>query len=208
MSARQFSILRRKPGLVDFVTPIRPSSEGVAAYRLKMDTTPVGAFSTAVMTVPPSGFVDPSVAGPQHVIQPGNNVRVVFKPSNYGLSDTAAFWLKLVYINAANGEMSNPAPSAGTLILPPFEGPMQSGFSAVAPSSSTRIDLPTVSNFRIRNTESARDLQVSFQEGGPTVTIPAASESSGFFGTVSSIWVNGSGGTANFSAQFTYAFPR
>jgi uncharacterized protein YodC (DUF2158 family) len=205
MTTRLFSILRRKPGLVDFVAPLR---DGVSAYRLKTDTTPVGAFATTLVTVPMTGFMEPELAGAQHVIQPGNNVRIIFKPSKYSLPDSGAFWLKLVYINAAGTEMSDPAPSAPTFISPPNEGPMQTGFTAVAPASALRIDLPTVDNFRIRNLEAARNLVVAFQEGGPEATVYQASDSTGITGTVSSIWINGSGGTANFSAQFTYAASR
>jgi len=209
MTARLFSILRRKVGLVDLIAPAQAPSTGVVQYRLKMDSTPTGSFSTNVMTVPRTGYVDPSVAGPQHVIQPGDNVRVIFKPSNFGLSDTAYFWVKLVYIDAANAEMVSPAPGAATLVLPPYSGPVMSGFTATAPSSAAQIDLPRVmENFRIFNSESSTALAIAFQEGGPEVTVPAGKEISSFDGNVSSIWIHGVGGTAQFSASFTYAFPR
>ena len=42
----------------------------------------------------------------------------------------------------------------------------------------------------------------------PEITIPAGKDISGFDGTVSSIWVRGIVGTVQFSASFTYAFPR
>jgi len=216
MTTRLFSILRRNPGLIDFVTPIRPDSEGVYKYRLKTDTTPSGSFSTTVIESRVGGFVDPTVAGPQNVIQPGNNVRIVFNPNNYSLTD-AYFWLKLVYVDSSNSEMSSPAPSAATLVLPTFVGNEQSGFNATAPDGSTianslRIDLPRqMSNFRVRNLSTTVNLFVAFQEGGPEVVVPgqvSSQESIGFDGIVSSLWVRGSGATAAFSAQFTYANPR
>lgn len=218
MSARLFSILRRKPGFIHFTTPLLDATTtGVVRYRLKTDTDPGGTFATTVTTVTNTGLVDPAVAGPQNPIQPGKTVQILMQPSNYGLSDTSYFWLKLVYVNSAGAEMTNPAPSAATLVLPPYVGNEQSGFNATAPSglslaNSLRIDLPRqMSNFRLRNLSTTIPLYAAFQEGGPEVIVPgqaSSQESIGFDGMVSSIWVRGYGGTAAFSAQFTYANPR
>jgi hypothetical protein len=217
MSGRLFSILRRKPGFVHFVTPILDSvSTGVAKYRLYTDSSPDFPSPTAVVTVTSNGLVDPAVAGQTPII-PGNNVSIIMKPSNYGLPDSAFFWLKLVYVDSGGSDMTSPAPSAPTLVLPPFVGNEQSGFNATAPSESTiadslRIDLPRqMSNFRIRNLSTTIDLYVAFQDGGPEIVVPgqaSSQESVGFDGLVSSIWVRGSSGSPAFSTQFTYANPR
>lgn len=208
MTARLFSILRRKPGLVDFITPLMPPSTGVAQYRLKTDTTPTGAFATTVMTVR-GGYLDPSLVGTHSVIQPGENVRIVFKPSNFGLSDTAMFWLKLVYIDAANAEMASPAPSAPTLVLPPFTGNTIAGFTASAPTSALQIDLPrAMDSFRLVNPDATNGIGIAFQEGGPEVTVTAGKDLLNQNGAVSSIWVRGIGGATSFSATFSYANPR
>jgi hypothetical protein len=218
MSGRLFSILRRKTGFIHFSTPLLDaSSTGVVKYRLYTDDSPDFPSPTEVTTVTNLGLVDPDVAGPQNPIQPGKTVQILMKPSNYGLPDSAFFWLKLVYVNSADADMSSPAPSAATLVLPPFVGNEQSGFNATAPSEaaladSLQIDLPRqMSNFRIRNLSTTIPLYVAFQEGGPEIVVPGqatSQESIGFDGLVSSIWVRGSGGTAAFSAQFTYANPR
>jgi hypothetical protein len=218
MSGRLFSILRRKPGFIHFTTPLLDvTTTGVVSYRLKTDTDPAGAFGTTVATVTNTGLVDPAVAGSQNPIQPGKTVQILMKPSNYGLPDEAFFWLKLVYVDSTGAEMTSPAPSAATLVLPPFVGNEQSGFNATAPSEaslvdSLQIDLPRqMSNFRIRNLSTTIPLYVAFQEGGPEIVVPGqttSQESIGFEGLVSSIWVRGSGGTAAFSTQFTYANPR
>lgn len=211
---RRFSILRRKPGLVDLITPIRPFSEGVETYRLKTDTSPTGAFGTTVMTVPRTGKVDPSLQGPQNVIQPGENVRMIFKPSDWSLSDTDAFWLKLVYVNAANVELVTPTPSAPCLVLPPFSGPGQFGFTATAPvlasfANSIQIDLPrSMENLKVMNNDSTNPLFVAFDGGGPEIKIPAGKEITGFLGTASSLFVRATGGSVEFTTTFTYAFPR
>lgn len=216
MSARLFSILRRKPGLIDLIIPRRPDSEGVAQYRLKTDTDPVGSYGTTVITVGPSGWIDPVVQGPQHVIQPGNNVRIIFKPSTLSLSDTGAFWMKVVFVDGVGAEMTSPAPGAGTLILLPPTIPFMTGFNATAPDGSdlahsVQVDLPRgMENFKIRNLEAAggKSLYVATQDEGPEFVVPPGQESMSFYGLVSSFWVRGSGGTAAFSTQFVYANPR
>ena len=218
MSGRLFSILRRKPGFIHFVTPLVDfASTGVVKYRLYTDSDPSFASPTVVTTVTNTGLVDPSVAGPQNPIQSGNNVQILIKPSNYGLPDSEFFWLKLVYVDSSNVDMASPAPSAATLVLPPFVGNEQAGFNATAPNGADlahalRIDLPRqMSNFRIRNLSTTVNMYVAFQEGGPEIIVPgqaSSQESVGFDGLVSSIWVRGSGATAAFSSQFTYANPR
>lgn len=224
MSGRLFSILRRKPGFIHFTTPLLDSSStGVVMYRLYTDDSPDFPSPTEVVTVTNLGLVDPAVAGPQNPIQPGKTVQILMKPSNYGLPDSAFFWLKLVYVDSAGDDIpsilvpAGPSPSAATLVLPPFVGNEQAGFNATAPSEtsladSLQIDLPRqMSNFRIRNLSTTIPLYVAFQEGGPEIVVPgqaSSQESIGFEGLVSSIWVRGSGGTAAFSAQFTYANPR
>jgi len=215
-SPRLFSILRRKPGLIDFITPIRNQTEGVEAYRLFTDTDPGGAFATVVTTVPRTGLVDPAVQGPQHVIQPGENVRIIFKPSTFSLPDSGFFWLKLGYVDGGGVNMLVPAPSAATLVLPPFTGPMQQGFTATAPSgvalaNSLQIDLPrSMESLRIRNTEAVGGtvLWVAFDPGGPEIKVVPQQETVAWLGLVSSIFVRGAAGTAAFTATFSPAFPK
>jgi len=210
---RRFSVLRRAPGLIDIITPLRPVSEGVEQYRLKADTSPTGAFATTVMTVPRTGKIDPAFQGPQTVIQQGENVRMVFKPSDYTLSDDA-LWLKLVYINAAVAEMVSPTPSAPTLVLPPFTGPGLFGFTATASvgasfANSLQIDLPrAMESIRVMNNDGANPLFVAFDGGGPEIKIPAGKDLIGYLGNAASIFVRTTGGPAEFTATFAYAFPR
>jgi hypothetical protein len=211
--SRLFSIIRHKPGLVDLITPIVNWTLGIDGYRLKTDTDPGGAFATTVLTTTNTGYVDPAVAGNQHVIVPGENVRMVFKPSTFNLPDNGAFWLKLLYLSGGV-EQSSPAPSAPTLILPPYTAPIQTGFTATAPhgadiAHSLQIDLPrAMENMRIRNLDSANSLSVAFDAGGPEVTVPFGQETVAFSGVVTSLWVRGTAGTISFTTTFTYAFPR
>jgi len=238
MSGRTFSIIRRKPGFIHLITPLLDSvSTGVVKYRLYTDVNDDPNFTAPapVITVPNTGFVDPAVARLQNPIIAGNNVQILLKPSalpnnpppvsppvdlspyTYPLPDSGHFWLKLVYVDSTGADMTDPAPSAPTLVLPPFVGNEQSGFNSTAPSGSSisdslQIDLPRqMSNFRVRNLSASADLYIAFQEGGPEIIVPgqaSSQESIGFDGIVSSFWVRGSGATAAFSCQFTYANPR
>jgi hypothetical protein len=63
-------------------------------------------------------------------------------------------------------------------------------------------------NFRIRNLETSRSIFLAYQGGGPEVEIPFGVETTGFYGLVSSFWVRGEGGTAEFTTQFSYSNPR
>ncbi len=211
MTARLFSIIRRRTGIIDFITPIQPPDSGVVGYRLKSDTDPAGLFSTTVITTKLYGYEDPDVRN-MSPIMPGEHVRITIKPQNFGLTDDY-FWLKLVFVDSSNAEMTSPAPSAPTLVLPPFDGPAQAGFNSTAPSGvdlahSLRIDLPRVmDNFRLR-VIGTPSIYLAFQEGGPEVIVPSGQENIGYDGLVSSFWVRGSGDSSAFSAQFRYANPR
>lgn len=238
MSGRLFSILRRKPGFIHLVTPLLDFQKtGVLKYRFytDVDDDPNFTAPTPVITVSNLGFISPAVAGPQNPIQPGRNVQLLLKPSSlpnnpppisppvdlspytYPLPDTNHFWLKLVYVDSTGADMTDPAPSAPTLVLPPFVGNEQAGFNSIAPDGSSiadslQIDLPRqMSNFRVRNLSTTVNLYVAFQEGGPEIVVPgqaSSQESIGFEGIVSSFWIRGSGATCAFSCQFTYANPR
>jgi len=210
---RRFSILRRKAGLIDLITPIRPESEGVASYRLKKDTDPFGSFTNVVLTAPITGLIDPTVAGKHHVIQPGENVRMLFNPANYTLSD-AAFWVRLFYVNASNVELGSPAPGAATLVLPPFVGPIQTGFTATATvkadlANSTQLDLPrAMESIKILNLDGTNPLFVAFDAGGPEMEIPFGKELTGFVGASGQMFVRSTGAGVKFTTTFTYATPR
>lgn len=227
MSGRIFSIIRRKPGFIHIVTPLLDFQKtGVIKYRFYTDADDDPNFTAPaeVITVTNTGFVDPAVAGPQNPIQPGNNVQLLLKPSSsrlaYSLPDTAHFWLKMAYVDSTDADIVTPAslaPSAPTLVLPPFVGNEQAGFNSIAPSGSTianslQIDLPRqMSNFRVRNLSTSVNLYVAFQDGGPEIIVPgqtSSQESIGFEGIVSSFWIRGGGATCAFSCQFTYANPR
>lgn len=214
MTARFFSVPRRKPGMVDLITPIR---SGVDGYRIKSATNFDQAFTT-VVTAPVHGYVDPEVAGNQHTSYGGDNVRIIFKPSKYSLTDTGALWLQVAFVIGGVEASAGPnAPSAPTLLSPlaglPTAMQVIAGVAPVAGSIATsqQVDFPRlVENLHIRN-NGGGELFVAFDAEGPEFHIPAgvsSSEMVGWSGTVSSMWVRATGSTAALSASFTFANPR
>lgn len=210
MSTRLFSIIRRKPGLVDFVTPLVAGQDG---YRLKAASNFDGSFTT-LLTATNTGYVDPSVDLRQQTVQPGNNiVRMLINPTTFSITDTAPFWLQ--YVPVVGG--SEGTPSGLLLVLPPTYGTSILAISGNAPNganqaASLRLDLPRlITDLRIHNEHASADLVVAFDAGGPEIKLQAPSKEPQFtsiHGTHDSIWVRGSGAVVPFSATFTFANPK
>lgn len=209
MSTRLFSIIRRKPGLVDFVTPLVAGQDG---YRLKTATNFDGSFAT-ILTTTNTGYVDPTVDLRQQSVQPGNIVRMLINPTTFSLVDTAPFWLQ--YVPVVNGVEGTP--SGLLLVLPPTYGTSILAISGNAPSganqaASLRLDFPRlVTDLRIHNEHASSDLMVGFDVGGPEIKVQAPLKEPQFVsqhGTHDSIWVRGSGAVVPFSATFTFANPK
>jgi hypothetical protein len=193
--------------LIDILVP---RDSRVDKVRLKTDTNPFGSFSTTVVESR-HGYLDPVVSALYHPIVAGENIRFVFKPATFTLSDSGSFWLKVVGVDTSNAEMSDPAPSAATYVHPVGTSGGLGGFNATAPvgvaaTDAVRINLGrTVSNIQIRNLEAANSLRVSYGVIGSETVIPAATESEGFTGSASTLYLRGVGGTAAFSVRFSLA---
>lgn len=210
MNTRLFSIIRRKPGIVDFVTPL---VAGQDEYRLKTAANFDGSFST-LLTTTNTGYVDPTVDLRQQTLQPGNNiVRMLINPVTFSIDDTKPFWLQ--YFPMIGGVEQTP--SGFLLVLPPTYGTSILAISGNAPSganqaASLRLDFPRlVTDLRIHNEHASSDLVVAFDVGGPEIKVQAPLKEpqfSSFHGTQDSIWVRGSGAVVPFSATFTFANPK
>lgn len=212
---RVFSVLRRKPGFVDVLVPL---VSGVDGYRIKAATN-WDAASATVVTSGPYGYVDPELRDTV-ASTPDNRadaIRIVFKPSKYSLSDTGPLWLQLAYVigGVEQNAASATPPSAITLVGPtsaPYNA-MQV-FTGNAPNGAAfanalQIDLPRqVDNLKVSNTDDTTGLYVAFQEEGPEVPVSAGKEISSIYGTISSLWVRGSGASVPIVVTFSYANPR
>ena len=216
--SRQFSVIRRRPQLVDIVTPF---VYGTTEYRLKWASNFDGSF-TQIIASKATGYIDPAVN--PAVIQPIFNqgqVRIVFDPTAAGWSITnpsGAIWLKLARYDGTSETYVSPPTlllsddthhGVGTVIV---SGNAPSGVSI---SNSLQLDLPFASeDIRIVN-QGAHDLYVATEAGGAETLFPARTDASptsltslNFRAAQPALLVRGSGGTTSFSAAFTRSYPR
>jgi hypothetical protein len=215
---RTLSCIRRRPNLVDLLTPI---VAGVAGYRIKSANNFDGSY-TELFTCTNVGFLDANVDGRKvELQQTSGRVRMVFDPATYAAPHTAALvdtnhiWLELWHVDSVGAETQISAP---TLLLPDaaYHGYKTVVIHGAAPSGATianslQLDLPRLmTNLVVHNEEGTNPLFVAFEGSGGEVKLAAnalpqhVAQNSPF----SSLWVRGSGGTATFSASFTQAFTK
>lgn len=213
---RVFSVIRRRPGILDCLTARVPAVEG---YRFKASANFDGVFAT-ILTAPKFGFID-TVGVDQRVIeaQPTDGqVRIVFNPTTYGLTDANQFWLELFHVDGAGAETQVSAP---TLVLPDQTQFLSRGYghillhgdapSALSVAGSLQLDLPRImTDWRILNEEGATPAFVAFEPGGPEFTLLPNSltpQFATFTAKSGSVWVRGGGAAATLSIQATVANP-
>ena len=217
---RLFKIPRRRPNLVDFYTPLTQGLD-TFGYRIKwgqnFDTSPF----TAIINSTNVGFLDPNVNRYKVESQPttGTDVRIVFDPASYSITDTKSFWLQFAQVTGGSETLV----SAPTLILPDSSLKGQgivtihgTAPGATSSAGSLQLDFPfVVQNFQIHNEDTANYLFVATEQNGPEQQLgPAAfPQYEKYKGSQPSIWVRGATSAdvaANvvFSATFTLSFPR
>lgn len=164
---RDFTVVRRRPHLIDIITPKR---SGVQGYRLKAASNFDLTFQTILTADISSGYLDPTAlrAGTIHRqtlgTMPGNHIRIVFDPTTFaaphaaGLDDDQHVWLQFFPVDFTGAEGVG---GARGLILPDDEMNGQgrvivrgSAPSGVSVANSLRLDLPyRMRNMTIRNNE-------------------------------------------------------
>lgn len=220
---RDFTVFRRRPHVVDILTPKR---DGVQGYRFKAALNFDLTFQTILTADISSGYLDP-VALKSGAINrltlgtaPGNgHIRIVFDPDSFSgggptLDDTEHMWLQWFPVDFAGAEGTG---GAKTLILPDDEMKAQGRviIAGTAPTgasitNSLRLDLPyRMQNITIRNNEASggTDLMIATTEGGPELPVAPQQTGEFFEGSVGSLLVRGDGGTADFSATMTHYLP-
>ena len=219
---REFTVFRRRPHLVDILTPKR---DGVQGYRLKAARNFDLTVQTIITADIGAGFLDPTALRNGNINRatlgtaPGEHVRIVFDPDTFSahaanLDDNEHIWLQFVPVDFSGAEGT---PGALTLVLPDDEnkatgrvviaGTAPTGASIV---NSLRLDMPLrMRDFYIRNEEASggTDLKVATAEGGPEVTVAPQTEVTFLDGGQGTILVRGDGGTADFSANMTHYLP-
>jgi hypothetical protein len=210
--SRQFSTIRRRPKHVDIITPF---VYGTAEYRLKYATNFDGVFNT-IIAAPATGYLDPQINQATVAVMYGNNVRIIFDPTNpaYGIaSDTKSMWLQLARFDGAVETYVSPP----TLLLPD-EANHGVGVVTIAGTApdvvsadlALQIDLPTLMFDMRVHVDGANPLLVSTELGGAETHFPAGEVGQflSFVATQGSIFVRGSGGPTTFSMTSTRAFPK
>ena len=206
---RDFSVIRRRPHILDIITPVRA---GVDGYRIEWAANFDGSFTTLV-TSPINGHCDDSLRDQAHAPAPGNNVRIIIDPTNYTITDTKPFWLRFVPVV---GGIAGTAGNRG-LILPDTSG---RGFVTVAGSApnaatvtgSMQLDFPRlVEDLRIVNAASSGSLFISpVDDDAEFEVVPGGSQVpfSNLRGAIPGIRVRGGGSAVAFQATFTLAYAR
>ncbi|MFA5387355.1 MAG: hypothetical protein WC322_03075 [Candidatus Paceibacterota bacterium] len=205
---REFSVIRRRPGILDIITPRRT---GVDGYRIEWAANFDVAFTTLV-TSSINGYVDDSLRDMAHAIAAGNNVRIIVNPADHTITDTKPFWLRFVPV--VGGVPGTPGNSG--LILPDASGRAVCVIAGNAPNAATitgsiQLDFPRlVEDLRIVNNGSNSlfvapvdsDAEFEIKSGGTQIPF------TNLRGAIPGIRVRGGGAVVAFQATFTLAFAR
>lgn len=206
---REFSVVRRRPNLVDVTTPRRPSVDG---YRLEWAANFDGAY-TALFTATNVGFVDDDLRDKGHSMMAGDNVRMIFNPANYSITDTQPFWLRFVPVTGGAPGTATP----GVLILPDTSGRGTVIIAGNAPAgasvaASLVLHFPRlVEDLRVVNNSDTNVLMVAALDSDAEYTLKSGTSQhvlANLRGATSGIRVRGVGGIVAFQATFTLAYAR
>jgi hypothetical protein len=182
---RLFSIRRRRPHLVDLWTP---RVAGVDGYRLKWGANFSSAPPTTFITSTNVGFIDSNVNRNTVETQPLNGqVRIVFDPTTYSITDSVSFWLQFVPVTGG----VEGTPGAMTLVLPANMGGSSLITIAGTPTGTQQLDLPMIRDITVQN---AASITIATESGGAAFTIPGSAadvHSLGFLGMQSTLYVTG-----------------
>lgn len=206
---RSFSVIRRRPHLVDVLFPL---TAGVQTYRLKWASNFDGSF-TQFLDSTNVGFLDPSINPAVVGSQPtaGRQVRVVFDPATYSIPDAEPFWLQYWTVPFGGAEEQQ---SAAVLILPDSSNHgigvitiHGTAPSAGSVSGSLQIELPRrMCDIRIRNEGAGNSIYLATEENGAEMEFPPdVTQYVNLDGAHATLWLRGSGGNVPFSATFTAA---
>lgn len=205
---------------------VLPADPGLRAYRIGASNTLDGAFAgaTTMFDVPSGGtFRSPGIVARRLGYTQYHNrglTRVMFDPEDYWAPagtlphDADTSFLRVIPISA-NGTAQ---PAGPILIVPPpafFTSPrpslsvwgeapnvtsLSTGFP---PPGAMHIVLPRFTdNARVRNTDTADELLVSFGAGQSSVTVPFGQVETFYDAVASELFLHSDGGDASFELRF------
>ena len=206
---RDFSIIRRRPHVLDLITPKRA---GVDGYRFEAASNFDQTYAAILTTT--LGYIDSSLDTAANVIMPmTNRIRVIFDPSNYGLDDSKTFWMRFVPVTGGVPGV----PGTGVLVLPDATGHGLLIVSGTAPvgatiANSIELGLPgLVEDLRIVNNDTTNPLFIASDGSDAEYRLDPIQNATPLIalrGAVGSIRVRATGAPVSFSATFTLAFAR
>lgn len=202
--SRMFSIWDRAPGFIDLVTSRQDAHTG---YSLRVASNFDQPFSE-VLSFGVYGHMDASLRDRPISMAGTTGVRVIFNPLEHGLTD-GPLWLQVVpLVEAVEQTPSNPLYVMAAGLREGWASIAGVAPNAVSVADSLVFDLQRqMEGVSIRNTGSA-PLMVALGEGSAEMTVPAGTERSTVYGTVSTLCVRGSGADVSFSMTFSYNHPR
>jgi hypothetical protein len=217
MNTRTFSCFRRRPHIVDLLTPVVP---GVSTYTVLWAQNFDGIFAP-IINCSNVGFYDDNIPRGKTELQNTQGfVRMTFDPTTFGIDDTASFWLQLweTPVGGASTRVS-----ASSLLLPDSAhhgiGVVTIAGNAPGATVSTgsmQLDMPRLmQDWKIHNQDSTNYLYVATEQGGPEMALKPDTfpQYYNMLGVQGSIWVRGASsvGAAEqvaFSATASLAFPK
>lgn len=213
----------RHPRQVELVMPF---NRQVKTYRVGAANTLDAAFAgtTAMFDVVSGGtFRSPGIVGRRLGFTQYNNrnlTRACFDPEDYWVGggtlphDADISFLRVRELSLA-GVVE---PEGPILVVPPpgiFATPRPTlsivGTAPNVASLSTRLPPPGAmhivlprfaDNIRVRVTDAADELLISFGAGQPTQTVPASNVETFYTGSVSELFLHSDGGTSTFEVRF------
>lgn len=202
---REFSIHRRRAGIVDLLTPVRA---GTANYTLEWAQNFDGVFAPIITQATGYFDDDPGVNRAALDQAPGRNHRFVFNPTTFGINDASAFWLRLIQNDAGGAPIATSPP---VLVLPESARHTRNrvAIAGNAPNAATiagslRLYLPFgANNLFLTNEDIANSLFLAFSATGPEMrlrpgNVPEFAED----GVIEQMLVRGDGAIVRFSAHF------
>lgn len=201
--ARPFSVYKRTANLVDLIWEAVP---GIKSYKFEYSSNFDGTF-TDMQEVPAGGFSSPSVLPDGAFVNLRQSVRFRFNPSDYSISDSDPFFLRVTPVDWAGVE-GDTGPMQ--MIVPygtqPNRPIILSGTSVQGAdvSESLIIHLPSQvvgANIKV---QSGSPLVISFEEEGDEYKIFSTGPGlDNNFPSFSAIRLRGDGGDSVFSAMFS-----
>lgn len=204
---REFSIRRRRAGIVDLLTPVTP---GTASWDIEWAQNFDGVFA-AIISAATGYFDDAATTGINRAAldqAPGRNHRFVFNPTTFGINDASSFWLRVIQNDAGGAPIATSPP---VLVLPESERHtrIRIAISGNAPNAATvagslRLYLPFgASNLFLTNEDGANDLMLAFNTLGPEMRLgPGVTPEFAENGVIEQLVVRGDSAIVPFNAQF------